>query len=179
MYRDWIIPHIQKKITEGAKFLSELSLEDLQYVAERVAINEANNTIKNMVLAGEEVTPDMQKLMVEVAKKNFTKDGNKKFIEILKGEFKDTPLAVKVTVSGKSKDLSARTDKLVNIFRQIIVNPQVLTLPPIAKIFNDILESSGLDPADFSGITAEQLQATQPQGAPVSAEQPPLTPTNG
>lgn len=177
VYRDWIIPHIQKKICEGAKFLSELSLEDLQYVAERVAINEANKTIKKMVLAGEEVNPDQIKLMVEVAKKEFTKDGNKKFIEILKGEFKDAPLAVKVTVSGKSKDLSARTDKLVNIFRQIIVNPQVLTLPPIAKIFNDILESSGLDPADFSGITQEQIQTMQPPtGQPVKQE---LAPTNG
>jgi hypothetical protein len=175
IYKDWIIPHIQKKICEGSKFLTELSLEELQYVAERVAINKANQTIKEMVLAGEEVNPDQIQLMVEVAKKEFTKDGNKRFIEILKNEFKDAPLSVKVSVSGKSKDLSARTDKLVNIFRQIIVNPQVLTLPPIAKIFNDILESSGLDPADFSQITQENLQAIQPPaGAPVAEEPAPI-----
>ena len=81
----------------------------------------------------------------------------------MKGEFKDAPLAVKVVVKGKSKDLAGRTEKLVNVFRQIIANPAVLQIPAIGKIFNDILESSGLNPADFSGITKEQIAMTQPQ----------------
>ena len=163
VYKDWIIPHIQKKITEGSKFLSELSLDELQYVSERLAINESNRRLGDMILAREEVTPEIQKTMTEIMMAEFKKKGNKHLIEILKGEFNNSLLAAKVTVQGKSKDLASRTDKLVNIFRQIIVNPAVLTLPPIAKIFNDILESSGLDPADFSGITKEQIQATQPQ----------------
>jgi len=181
IYKDWIIPHIQKKITEGDEFLSELSLEELQYVGEKLATNEANKRLKDMVLSNEEVSPDIQKVMTEVIMADIKKKGNKHFIELLKGEFKDSPLSVKVSVRGKSKDLSARTDKLVNIFRQIIVNPAVLTLPPIAKIFNDILESSGLDPADFSGITKEQIQATQPQGMQPEGMQPEpaLTSTNG
>jgi len=175
IYKDWIVPHIQKKITEGYKFLSELSLEELQYVGEMLANNEANKRLKDMVLAGEEVTPDIQKTMMELIMSNFKKKGSKHFIEILKGEFQKAPLSVKVSVKGKTKDLAARTDKLVNIFRQIIVNPAVLTIPAIAKIFNDILESSGLDPADFSGITKEQLQATQPQ----PTEQPVTQNTDG
>jgi len=175
VYRDWVIPHIQKKITESSKFLTELSLDEMQYVGDMIATNEVNNKLKDMVLAGEEVTPDIQALMREVSMQSFKKKGSKHFIEIIKGEFKDTPLSVKVTVKGKSKDLSTRTDKLVNVFREIIANPAVLTLPPIAKIFNDILESSGLDPADFAGMTKEQIQAIQPQ----AMEQPTALPTNG
>jgi len=163
VYRDWIIPHIQKKITEGSNFLAELSLEDMQYIGDKLATNQANEKLTQMVLAKEEVTPDIQNLMMEVTKSEFKKKGNKQFMEILKGEFKDSPLSVKVTVKSKSKDLSSRTDKLVNVFREVIANPAVLTLPPIAKIFNDILESSGLDPADFAGMTKEQIQSTQPQ----------------
>jgi len=68
-----------------------------------------------------------------------------------------------VSVKSKSKNLSQHTDKLVNIFRQIISNPAVLKIPAIGKIFNEILESSGLSPADFSSITQEQISDTQPQ----------------
>lgn len=180
IYNDWVIPHIQRKITQGAQFLSELSLEDLQYVTDCVVTSQANQRIKDMVLAGEIPTEEEIDLFKELVRSEFKKKGNKHFIEIIKGEFKAAPLAVTVSVKGKSKDLSARTDKLVNIFRQIIVNPAVLQIPAIGKIFNDILESSGLDPADFSGITKEQIAATQPQpaqGQPQQGAQPGAVPS--
>ncbi len=179
IYKDWIIPHIEKKICEGSTFLSELSLDELQFVAEGVATYESNKRIKEMLIAGKEVTSDAQKMMMDLTKEEFKKKGNKHFIEILKGEFKNCPLSVKVSVKGKSKDLSAKTDKLVNIFRQIIVNPAVLQIPAIGKIFNDILESSGLDPADFSGITKEQIANTQTSGNPQPGAVPsPIQPAN-
>jgi hypothetical protein len=161
IYRDWIIPHIQRKITQGTKFLSELTLDELQYVSESVVTNQVNTRIKEIILNGGTVTPEQQAAFTQLYKDEFNKKGNKRFIEILKGEFKDTPLGVKVSVQGKSKDLSSRTDKLVNIFRTVVANPAVLRLPPIAKIFNDIIEASGLDPADFSQITREQIADAQ------------------
>lgn len=176
IYRDWIIPHIQRKITQGTKFLSELTLDELQYVSEAVVTNLVNNRIKEIILDGGVVTPEQQDAFKELYKEEFNKKGNKQFIEILKGEFKDTPLGVKVSVQGKSKNLAERTDKLVNIFRVVVQNPAILKMPPIARIFNDILEASGLNPADFSQITTEQVQEAQgmqpqmePQGAPQEA----------
>lgn len=177
VYTDWIIPHIEKKITQGAQFLSELSLEEMQYVMDAMITNMANQKIIEMVINGEEVTDDIISKFKEVTRAEFRKKGNKHFIEILKGEFKNKPLAVKVSVKGKSKDLGARTDALVNVFRQIIANPAVLQIPAIARIFNDIIESSGLDPADFTGITKEQLQSTGavPGATPPGTEPPLLT----
>lgn len=166
IYRDDYIPQIQKAITSGAKFLSELSLDELQYVTESLVTNESNKMIKEMVLAGEIPTPEAIELHKEMVKSEFKKKGNKHFIEILKGEFKDTPLAVKVVVKGKSKDLAARTDKLVNIFRQVIANPAVLQIPAMAGIFNQIIESSGLNPVDFASVTDEQIMKTQQTSIP-------------
>lgn len=180
IYKDWIIPHIERKIAQGSKFLSELNLDELQYVADKMATNTVNKRIKDLIFSGKMVTPEEQKAFTEIEMQKIKKDG-KKFIEILKGEFKDCPLAVKVSVKGKSKDLSAKTDKLVNIFRQIIVNPAVLQIPAMAGIFNQIIESSGLDPVDFASMTKEQIQATQPQPTepPVQPPTPNLAPTNG
>ena len=177
IYNDWIIPHIEKKICEGATFLSELSLEEMQYVMDNLVTNLANQRVIEMVIAGEDVTQESIELFKELTRAEFKKKGNKHFIEILKGEFKKNKLKVKVSIKGKSKDLGARTDGLVNVFRQIIANPAVLQIPAIARIFNDIIESSGLDPADFTGITQAQLQSASPQPGqtPQGAEQPMLT----
>lgn len=174
IYNDWIIPHIEKKVTEGMTFLSELSLEDLQYVMEGVITNMANNYAVDMVIAtgGQGPLPAELDIFKQLARSEFKKKGSSHFIEILKGEFKNKALRVKVSVKGKSKDLSAKTDGLVNVFRQIIANPAVLHIPAIAKIFNDIIEDSGLDPVDFSGITAAQTGAATPNAPSAGVEQP-------
>lgn len=172
IYTDWIIPHIEKMICKGQTFLSELSLEEMQYVTERLIENMAKNKVIEMVIAGEEVSDAHVEEFKQLMREDFKKGGNKRFLQILKDEFKGSKLRVKVSVRGKSKDLGARTDSLVNVFRQIIANPGVLRIPAIARIFNDILESSGMSPADFTGITEEQLGSSNPQNGVPGTEQP-------
>lgn len=184
IYRDWIIPHIQKKITEGSKFLSELSVDEIQYVLDAVIECESNKMVMDRILNGELITPEEREIHRQMIREDFKKKGNKHFIEILKDEFRDVPLAVKVSVAGKSKNLAAMTDKIVNIFRFAFSNPQgfaqVMQIPGMAKSFNDILEFSGLHPADFSGIDKlaqppqepQQPQAGQPVPSPIQNPQP-------
>lgn len=170
IYKDWIIPHIQKKIVEGAQFLSNLSLEDMQYVTDSVVTNLSNKRIKEMVLNGHIPTEDEVQVVKDTIREDFKKGGNKKFIKILKGEFKDVKLTVKVNVAGKSKNLALAVDKLTNIFRAIFSNPQgfaqVLQIKGMANAFNEMLELSGLSPADFSGIDKIAQAPQQPVEAP-------------
>lgn len=157
IYRDDYIPKIIKAITNGTKFLSELSLEEMQMVSANMANNEVNKMIITTILNGDMISQDE----VDNIKKNlveqFMKAGNKKFIEILKGEFKDKKLKVKVNVAGKSKNLPQMVDKLVNVFKTIIANPYMLQSPPIGKLFNKIIEASGLDPIDLSGFNVPPM----------------------
>lgn len=177
IYNDWIIPHIEKKICEGATFLSELSLEEMQYVLDCIVTNMANKQAIDMLIAGEDpesIGPAVESFK-ELIRSDFKKKGNKHFIKILKDEFKGNKLKVRVSVKGKSKDLSGRVDNLVNVFRQVIANPGVLQIPAISKIFNSIIENSGLDPVDFSGITKAQVQEAQGSYGQPGTEQPALT----
>lgn len=171
IYRDWIIPHIQKKITEGATFLSELSLDELQYVTDALITKTTNDKIKKLMIEGKLMKPEEIEAFREVTRENLKKNGNKYFVELLKGEFKGTSLAVKVSVAGKSKNLSQMTDKLVNVFRTIMVNPAVLQNQAMAKIFNQIIEASGLDPVDFTGFEAPVEAPEQEEGQPPQAPQ--------
>jgi len=119
--------------------------------------------------------PDEEEAYAKKVEEDFRKKGSKHFIEILKGEFKNTPLSVKVSVAGKSKNLAVMTDKIVNIFRFAFSNPQgfaqVMQIPGMAKSFNQILEFSGMSPADFSGIEKLAMQQQTQQKASLPVEE--------
>lgn len=170
VYRDWIIPHIVEKITQGTKFLSELSVDEMRFVGKKMAENEAAKMVRERILNGQDVTPEMEQQFKDEVMRKFVEGGNKKFIEILKGEFNKKPVRVKINVAGKQKDISLMADKLTNIFRQIIANPQgfqqAMQIPEVAKTFNDILEYSGLSPAYYAFTTSPQIQQPQPINQP-------------
>ncbi len=172
IYKDWIIPHITREITKGQEFLAELDLDELQNVAEKIVDNATNRMVKERILSGQLIYPEEIDLYKTQVKDEFMKKGNKQFIEILKGELKDCSMAISINVAGKQKNLSAFTDKLVNIFRQIIATPQVLDDPRMGKLFNQILEASGLSPMDFYQKPQPQLQQPQqPQQQMVAQNQ--------
>lgn len=168
VYRDWIIPSLSTEVTKGVAFLSELSLDELQQVAQSIAECRAYDTIKERILSGELIDRQEIEAMKQEAVANFMKGGNKRFIEIAKEEMKDAPMDVYVNIAGKQKNMAQVTDKLVNIFRQIIAAPQVLDDPRMAKLFNQILEYSGLNPMDFSAARPTMQQPVpQAQTAPL------------
>jgi len=166
IYRDWIIPHIITKITQGKKFLSELSIDEMEEVGRKVIENQINKRRKEQVLNGEIPNPEDDEIFKATQKEKFMGD-NKKFIEILKGEFEGIASTIGINILGKQKKMAAQVDKLVNIFRQVASAPQLLDDPRMAKLFNQILESSGLSPINFGAwrIQEQQPQAPVPAGA--------------
>ncbi len=154
VYQDWIIPYIAKEVANEQEFLAELTLREMQEIRESIALNLAEHFIKKQILSGKMIIPEEVETIKENAKTEFMRLGNKRFIKILAKELKDSPISVKVNIAGKQEYLSQKVDKLVNVFRQIISAPQILQQAPMAELFNQIIESSGLSPIDFSGMKA-------------------------
>lgn len=168
IYRDWIIPQICKEIVQGDKWMTELTLEELQSVADAITENAFYDYTKAKMLNGEVVTDEFLAPLKEKFKTDFMKSGSKRFLEIFKAEMKDAPIDVEVNIAGKQKNLAERVNKLTNIFRQILASPQILENPQMAKLFNQIIESSGLSPLDFSGFKAPAPPQSPPRpGQPV------------
>jgi len=173
IYKDWVIPHIAKEITKGQEFLSELTPEELKEVADSLVTRETNKLVKEKILNAELIFPEEIEQFKNDVREQFVRGGFKKFIKILKGELDKAHIDVQVNIMGKQKDLVNVTDKIVNIFRQIIAAPQILQDPRFMQLFNEILEFSGFSPLKYSflqtpppapGIAPEQ--GAQPQKAP-------------
>ncbi len=173
IYKDDYIPQIIKEITKGTSFLSELSLEELQYVGESMIENMTHDFLKEKILNGESIDPQMALDYQDQLKQQFQKAGSKHFIEILKDEFKGVSLSVKVSVAGKSKNLGKAMDVVVNIFRFAMSNPQgfmaTMQIPGMGASFNQIIEYAGLSPVDFNDMSKAQ-ESMQP---PPQPQQPP------
>ena len=152
IYRDWIIPNIEKDIAHNQKWIAELDLDDLQMVSQNLVVAETNKMVKGMILQGQIPTPDIQQQFQQLVQDEFKKKGSKHFLEILDGEFKNTDFGVEVNIASKQADLADKVNKLTNVFRTVIGSPYILQSPPIAQLFNKIIEASGLDPIDLSNF---------------------------
>lgn len=174
IYRDWIIPQLNKEIVKGDKFMVELSMDELQDVMEKISTNFARRRMKDKVLNGEDLLPDEELLLKDEFQQEFAKGGRKRFLEILKDEFKDEELEVRTNIAGKQKNLSQFTDKLVNFVRQVIAVPGIKQDPDLVRLTNEVLEASGLSPISY-GLRAQQLpqeQQTPQQGQQLAPAQP-------
>ncbi len=154
-----IIARMVKEITNGTTFLATLSLEDMQWVTDNLVTCASNDMIKQMVLDGGLPTPDIQQQFQQLVRDELKKKGNKYLVEILKEDFKDIEIKVGIDVSGKEKDLYGMVEKLTSVFQTIMANPYILKSPPIGKLFNKIIEASGLQPIDLSQLDIPRVPA--------------------
>lgn len=168
LYRDWILGYLTDEINTGIKFSEELSLDEMLEIGEIIANNKAENRIKELILSGTIIDSSTKDTLVQTYKDTFMKGGNRKFFETFKDELKSIPLSVFVNIKGKQRYMAQNADKITNIIREVMRNPQAFSqIPGVAKVFNQLLEESGLSAIDFTQITtapAPQVQQAQPVG---------------
>lgn len=166
IYRDWTLPHFRNEINKGSKWLDDLSLEELQEVADKVSTKQTNKRVKDLILQGKMVTPQEVEIMKETVKQDFMKGGSKRFLEAVKNEVADLPMDVEISIKNKQKDLAETTSKLNAVFRGVFnpVGMQILKTEPAAgELLNQILESSGLKQINF-GVSSGQMGPPSPMG---------------
>jgi len=172
IYKNWILPAMVKDMNAGERWLDDLSLEEMQYVAEGVGVKQANRRAVKLVLEKkpeDEISQEDIEDYRDMVKQEFMKGGNKRFLEIIKDELKDLPIDVYVNIAGKQKNMPQEADKLTNIIREVIRNPQAFAqMPGLTKAINSLFENSGLNPIDFTQITTNQ---PQPQAQPQQVAQ--------
>lgn len=174
VYKDWILPQIVKEIDNGKDFSSLLSMDEMESVGEAVCNSVVNEYVKNHILNGGMILDGEVDDMKNFAKQKFYKKGNQKFLKILAKELSDVPIDMIVNITQEEFIGAAVAEQLSTIFAQLVPvlsgNPQFFVQnPAMAKIFNDILESSGLDPSKY-----DLAAASAPQPAP--AQNPSPTP---
>jgi hypothetical protein len=167
LYPRWILPAMVKELIKGDRWLDDLTLEELQYVAEGVAVKEANKKAVRLSLnkkPEDEILQEDINTYRDQVRQQFIDGGTKRFIEIIKDEMKDLPMDVFVNIANKQAYLAQQADKLSNFISQVISNPAIIQTPGMSDWINQLLEASGMNPINFDK-TQKTINA-QPQGQP-------------
>jgi hypothetical protein len=154
LYRDLILGYLVKDMNGGKKFSEELTYEELDYIANNISNNKVEQKKKEMLIAGKIMNPEEVEMLMQEYKDIVKKGGTRQFFETLKGELDNLPMDVYVNIKGKQKRMAEDADKITNLIREIIANPQAFAqIPGIGAAFNELLENSGMSPIDFASIT--------------------------
>ena len=163
LYPKIILPSLVKDMNKGVKFSEELSLDEMQEVARKMSKNYAGTKIKELILKGNIIEEGMREELERIYTASFMEGGTRKFLEIMEGELEEIPMDVFMNIKGKQRHMAQNADKITNIIREVIRNPQAFTeIPGIGKAFNQLMEESGMSPIDFTPlITAVKKQPVE------------------
>ena len=150
----------------GARFtVDTYDGEDLLIVINNAS--DVSDDFKEKMLNFEEVTAEDQVAFKQMFREMVLKGGRKRFLKLVKDELKDIPIDVEFNIAGKQAYQAEMVSKLNSVFRAVFANPAVLQSEGMAELFNNILESAGLSPVSFAGLTQAPAQPQQmPQAAP-------------
>lgn len=161
IYKDWVLPQLEREIASEHEFFSEFSLKELQYIARNMSQRMINRKVIDSVLEGKGVpSREEQEALRVVVQDEIKETGKDKFVKILQDEFKGEKLGIKFNIANRQAKLVQNIGKLLDIMRTVISAPQILENEGIGDLFNQVIEFSGLNPVDLTPSPVQEPQQT-------------------
>ena len=171
IFNDWIIPFLSSTLNKEHLLAHDFSVEELQWMDKNIAQNAANRKIKEMILNGEDITPQTEQAIIGETMTDLAGTKNTRFFKMLKDSYKDVKYKVTVNVTGEQKNKAAVMETINNILTLYISNPNLATDPVAMQLFMKLVEISG---AGISPVSLQSaLQQRQSQSPQETTAQPP------
>lgn len=173
MLREYIIPHLKKKMKNKDELASiledhEVDKIDAMYVPKE-AIRRFNKRTLDSILEGEMPQPFNQVGEEDAVRQDLAPLGNQRFFtpDELNWDkvFKNLEWKLDVAVTNEQGDKQAVLATLSAVLQTIAANPQVLQDPTAKMLFNKILSRTGT----ISPIELKATRIAQPQPIPQEA----------
>src|SRR4029077_14443304 len=171
IYRDWILPFLVKQIRRTTEFVGEMTPDEVQIISQLIAEYETKSMVKKTVLSGKPITQPQADAFKQSLIEAHVKAGTKRKFKFPKGFFK-SDYNVQVNTTGEQKDNQKLLAALFQIFQLVAQNPTVLQNPTIARLFNEIMETSGVSPALLTGASSSLPAPTNQMTMPTAPGAP-------
>jgi len=145
----------------------------MQQIADQFITNRTNRKIVEKILSGEQVDEQEVNDIRQELLKEFNQSSNK-FLKVFKEELDEIPQDVFIHITGENRDNAMVAEKLNSVFSQVAQSQQpdgsnaILDDPRMARLFNQILEASGLSPIEHGAVGVDDGSDQQPS---IDAEQ--------
>ncbi len=174
IFTDWIIPYLLKKFNKAHILAAEFTPEELKMIDDSFSNYQANQKMKEAILAGKPVYAEDYVKMVQETKDLLMKSKDKRFLDIPKGQYKNWKPKVTILTTGEQKNKAVILESLNNVLMTAAKAPQVLTDPTLSKVFAKILEvsGSGISPVSLNMGANMNTAPTDVAPAPTMPELP-------
>lgn len=164
LFNEWILPFLAKRINKEHILSSEFGQDELMKIDEAFATHLVNEEVKAKILSGMIVSPEEYQAGIDFTKQKLTQRGNRRFLEVPSGWFKDFKPKVSVIVTKELKDIDVEKKNLEYISMILARNPQAMQDPVMAKIVGRMAELSGiLSPGQIAGMQGTGQKMSIPQ----------------
>jgi hypothetical protein len=191
MMREFIIPHIKKKMDTSEEISAKLEDHQINQIDSMYLPNEVtervNQKMIDAVLSGEafyrEDQEDEIQIQTDSLRSMLDSLANMRYIKpsqvgdkTWKSVMEDLEWDVEIDITGEAKDRQAVLTTLNNVFSTIASAPQVLQDPNMKLVFNKILNQvGGINPIELSTAQAASRQQQKEQQAQQQIEAPGAT----
>jgi len=174
LYKNWFLKYLIDEINKGDEWMEELSLKELQWIAKRVSDNRAEKKKISLILSGKSTNQIEIDTYKEQIKEQILGE-KEQFLTVMKDEFKDVPIDIKVNVGDKQKNLQGEAGTIMDFIKAIIsTGGAMLQYDGMDDLLNQVIEYMGLNPVDFSSMGQQQNQLTPQQAQPQAAQTAPV-----
>ena len=164
LFNDWILPFLAKRINKEHILNSEFSGDELAKIDGSFATHLVNQEVKAKILSGMIVSPEEYQAGIDFTKNKLAERGNRRFLEVPSGYFKNFEPKVSVIVTKELKDIDVEKKNLEYISMILARNPQAMQDPVMAKIIGRMAELSGiLSPGQLAGMQTQSKPTSMPQ----------------
>lgn len=164
LFNDWVLPFLAKRINKEHILTSEFDNDELMKMDEAFATHLVNEEVKAKILSGLIVSPEEYTAGIEFTKNKLAQRGNRRFLEVPSGWFKDFKPKVSVIVTKELKDIDVEKKNLEYISMILARNPQAMQDPVMAKIVGRMAELSGiLSPGQIASMGGTGQKMSIPQ----------------
>lgn len=164
LFNDWILPFLAKRINKEHILSSEFDNDELMKMDEAFATHLVNEEVKAKILSGMIVSPEEYTAGIDFTKNKLAQRGNRRFLEVPAGWFKDFKPKVSVIVTKELKDIDVEKKNLEYISMILARNPQAMQDPVMAKIVGRMAELSGiLSPGQIASMGGTGQKMSIPQ----------------
>lgn len=172
LFNDWVLPFLAKRINKEHILSSEFDNDELMKMDEAFATHLVNEEVKAKVLSGLIVSPEEYTAGIEFTKQKLAQRGNRRFLEVPSGWFKDFKPKVSVIVTKELQDMDVEKKNLEYISMILARNPQAMQDPVMAKIIGRMAELSGiLSPGQIAGMGSTGQKMSIPNQPTATAAQ--------
>lgn len=185
VYAEWVIPYLIKQIKKEDSIVAELTPDEMMRIDEDFAAFTANGQIIQNLLDGkyDGMDPAMRLMVLEEEqnaikmqlRKRLQRQKNKREFSFPEGYWdKDVVFQLDVQISNEQKQKQAFLETRSNILTQYLqYAPMIKADPAARKIFEGLVEASGMSSIDFDFTPTPNEQMQQPgQPQPQQQQQP-------